>query len=171
MRFCLRQTTRMCLRPAKLSQVRVSDTTLLRSIGTLPLRDRSLLQLFLNKGASQGELAGVLGVSRQRVAKILRQLLTAASDPGRLALVNAWHRLSPQQQRLAYLHLILGMPLREISRLGLISQRAEANGRPDTAVGRTTLGRLMRQIERKVQRIAAAAEREAHSAPATPPDR
>jgi len=161
----------MCLRPAKLSQVRVSDTALLRAIGTLPRRDRSLLQLFLNKGASQGELAGVLGVSRQRVGKILRQLLTEASDPGRLALVNAWHRLSPQQQRLAYLHLILGMPLREISRLGLISQGAEANGCPDPAVGRTTLGRLVRQIERKVRRIAAAAEREGHGALATPPDR
>jgi len=139
--------------------------TLVRSIGTLPLRDRCILRLFLNKGASHSELAGILGTSRRRVGDILRRLLSAASDPRRLALVNAWRRLSPEEQRLAYLHLILEMPLSEISRMGLM-RRKEADGALAPAVSRGLLAQQLRQIMRKVQRIAAAA-----AAAATRPDR
>jgi hypothetical protein len=127
------------------------DQALLRSIGTLPLRDRCLLRLFLDKGASHGELAGVLGVSRKRVARTLERLLSVASDPGRIALLGAWDRLSWDEQRLAYLHLILEVPLREISRLGLM-QRQQADGSLDPVVSRTTLARLLRKIGRKVRR-------------------
>jgi hypothetical protein len=136
---------------------------LVRSIGTLPLRDRCILRLFLNKGASHSELAGILGTSRRRVGDILRRLLSVASDPRRLALVNAWRRLSPEEQRLAYLHLILEMPLNEISRMGLM-RRMGADGVLAPAVSRGALAQQLRQIMRKVQRIAAAAA-------ATRPDR
>jgi DNA-directed RNA polymerase specialized sigma24 family protein len=136
---------------------------LVRSIGTLPLRDRCILRLFLNKGASHSELAGILGTSRRRVGDILRRLLSVASDPRRLSLVNAWRRLSPEEQRLAYLHLILEMPLSEISRMGLM-RRKEADGTAVPAISRGLLARQLRQIMRKVQRITAAAA-------ATRPDR
>jgi hypothetical protein len=92
-------------------------------------------------------------MSRKRVAETLRHLLSVASDPGRIALVSAWGRLSPEEQRLAYLHLILEMPLREIARIGLM-RRQEPDGSLGAAVRRTTLGRLMRRIERKVRRYA-----------------
>lgn len=138
---------------------------LVRSIGTLPLRDRCILRLFLNKGASHSELAGILGTSRRRVGDMLRRLLSVASDPRRLALVNAWRRLSPEEQRLAYLHLILEMPLSEISRMGLM-RRMGADDVLAPAVSRGLLARQLRQIMRKVQRIAAVA-----AAAATRPDR
>ena len=139
------------------------DQAFLRSIGTLPLRDRCLLRLFLDKGASHGELAGVLGVSRKRVARTLERLLAVASDPGRIALLGAWDRLSWDEQRLAYLHLILEVPLREISRLGLM-QRQQADGSLGPVVNRMTLGRLLRKIDRKVRRYKARSR-------ATRPDR
>jgi hypothetical protein len=74
-----------------------------------------------------------------------------ASDPGRIALLGAWDRLSWDEQRLAYLHLILEVPLREISRLGLM-ERQQADGSLDPVVSRTTLARLLRKIGRKVRR-------------------
>jgi orotate phosphoribosyltransferase-like protein len=129
-----------------------------------------MLQLFLNRGASHGELAGILGMSRRKVGKILQRLITAAADPERLALVNAWRRLSHEQQRLAYLHLILRIPLHEISRMGLMSAAPTA-GVPAPAASRTTLARRLRQIMRKVQRIAAAPEPAAAAAAATQPER
>jgi len=96
---------------------------------------------------------------------MLRRLLSVASDPRRLALVNAWRRLSPEEQRLAYLHLILEMPLSEISRMGLM-RRMGADDVLAPAVSRGLLARQLRQIMRKVQRIAAVA-----AAAATRPDR
>ena len=139
------------LRIDKRLSVATHDQALLRSIGTLPLRDRCLLRLFLDKGASHGELAGVLGVSRKRVAKTIGRLISVASDPGRLALLGVWDRLSQDEQRLAYLHLIMDVPLREISRLGLMERR-QADGSLDPVVSRTTLGRLLRKIGRTVRR-------------------
>ena len=170
MRFYGLRTTGLCLPPAKLGQGNTSDAAFMRAIVTLPLRDRCLLRLFLNRGASQAELAGILGMSRQRVAKMLQRLISTAADPRRLALVSAWHRLSPQEQRLAYLHVILEVPLPRIARMGLL-RRTEADGRPGPIVSRTTLTRLMRRIQRKAQRGAAARNRRAARTPTTPPDR
>ena len=170
MRIRLAKTARTCLPLAKLGNGLVTDRAMLRSIGTLPIRDRCLLRLFLNRGASHGELAGILGMTRQGVAKTLRRLISTAADPRRLALVSAWHRFSPHEQRLAYLHLILEMPLHEISRLRLM-RRAEADNHAGPAVSRTTLARLMRQIQRKVQRVATRAQRQAAATPFIPPDR
>ena len=144
--------TRLML--AKCLSGATQDQVLLRSIRTLPLRDRCLLRLFLDRGASHGELAGVLGISRKRVARTLERLLSVASDPGRIALISVWSRLSPEEQRLAYLHLILEMPLREIARTGLL-RRQEPDGSLGAVVSRTTLCRLMRRIERKVRRYKA----------------
>lgn len=142
----------------------------MRALNTLPLRDRCLLRLFLNKGASHRELAGILGMSRQRVAKILQRLIATAADPERLALVSAWHRLSPEDQRLAYLHVILEVPLPRIARMGLL-RKTQADGRPGPLISRTALTRHMARIRRKVQRVAAARNLGAAVAPPTPPDR
>ena len=92
--------------------------------------------LFLNRGATYGELAGVLGMTRREAGRVLRRLLLAAADP----------------KRLAYLHLILEISLQEISHLGLI-ETPQADGRR-IAVSRSTLNRRLRQIARKVQRAA-----------------
>jgi DNA-binding HxlR family transcriptional regulator len=126
------------------------------------------VKLFLDRGASHGELAGLLGISRRMVAKRLRRLLSAAMAPGRLALVNAWPRLHPEEQRLAYLHLILEMPLHEIARLGLM-RRVDPDGSAGPHIARVTLGRHLRQIMRKVERVAAAAQ--AAAGPSTRQDR
>jgi len=139
------------LRIDKRLSVATHDQALLRSIGTLPLRDRCLLRLFLDRGASHGELAGVLGVSRKRVARTIERIISVASDPGRIALLGAWDRLSPDEQRLAYLHLVLEVPLREITRLGLMEQR-QPDGGLVPVDSRTTLCRLLRKIGRKVRR-------------------
>jgi hypothetical protein len=101
---------------------------------------------------------------------MLRRLISTAADPERLVLIGAWHRLSPEEQRLAYLHVILDVPLPRIARLGLI-RKTEADGRPGPAISRTTLARLMRRIRRKVLRVTAARNRRAGGAPTTPPDR
>jgi hypothetical protein len=148
------KTTGTRLRIAKCLSGAIQNQAILRSIGALPLRDRCLLRLFLDRGASHGELAGVLGMSRKKVARTLDRLLSVASDPGRIALISAWSRLSPEEQRLAYLHLILEMPLREIARTGLM-HRQEPDGGLGAVVRRTTLCRLMRRIERKVRRYKA----------------
>jgi hypothetical protein len=108
--------------------------------------------LFLNRGATYGELAGVLGMTRREAGRVLRRLLLAAADPKRLALVSVWPRLTPDEQRLAYLNLILEISLQEISHLGLI-ETPQADGRR-IAVSRSTLNRRLRQIARKVQRAA-----------------
>jgi hypothetical protein len=102
------------------------------------------------------------------MAKKLQRLLSVATAPVRLALVNAWPRLRPEEQRLAYLHLILEMPLHEIARMGLM-RRIESDGSPGPHIARATLARQLRQIMRKVQRVAAAAQ--AAAGPATRQDR
>jgi hypothetical protein len=124
--------------------------------------------LFLNRGATYGELAGVLGTTRKEAGRVVRRLISAAADPKRLALVSVWPRLTPDEQRLAYLHLILEIPLREISHLGLM-ETPQPNGRR-LAASRSTLNRRLRQIDWKVRR--AALRRKARGAPTTtPPDR
>jgi hypothetical protein len=124
--------------------------------------------LFLNRGATYGELAGVLGMTRREAGRVLRRLLLAAADPKRLALVSIWPRLTPDEQRLAYLNLILEIPLQEISHLGLI-ETPQPDGRR-LAVSRSTLNRRLRQIDWKVRR-AAQRRKAGGAATATPQDR
>jgi predicted DNA-binding protein (UPF0251 family) len=118
---------------------------------SLSVRERNLLRLIYRRGASHKELAGLLGVSRWAVRRMVRQALTRARDPMHLALVRSWRRLTPTDQRLAYLHRILGLSLREISRLGLVAGPAE-NGRSGRPACLNTLRAWMRRIERGLRR-------------------
>ncbi|MBE3070288.1 MAG: hypothetical protein IMZ66_08635 [Planctomycetes bacterium] len=137
-----------------------------RAIRLLPLRQRSILRILYLRGASQGELAGALGISRQALRRMLRQALRRATDPTNLALVACWRRLTPYERRLAYLNRFLGLALPKIARLSLVAMPADR--------GRTPWGRrrylehTMRTIVRKALRHArrAAGQDSAGAAPA-----
>jgi len=118
---------------------------------SLSVRERNLLRLVYRRGASHGEVAGVLGVSRRAVRRMVRQALARATDPMHLALLRSWRRLTPSEQRLAYLHRILGLSLREIARLGLVDGPAE-DGRSEGPACLNTLRAWMRRIERGLWR-------------------
>jgi len=128
-----------------------SDGPSLDVIRAMPPRDRNLLRLVYNRGASHGELAGILGVSRTTVRRMVRQALARAADPAQLAIVRSWRCLSPQERRLVYLHKILGVSLREIARLELVCGLPR-DGQSGGAAGLTSLRRWMREIERRLRR-------------------
>ena len=117
----------------------------------MPLRERSLLRLLYYRGASHRELAGALGISRPALRRMLNRILARATDPLLAATVSAWDRLAPAERRLAYLHRVLGLALRDIARQGLVPGR-EIGGRPAGAARLTTMRRQMRAIDRKVTR-------------------
>ena len=129
-----------------------------RAIRLLPLRQRSILRILYLRGASQGELAGALGISRQALRRMLRQALRRATDPTSLALVACWRRLTPYERRLACLNRFLGLALPKIARLNLVAVPADR--------GRTPWGRrrylehTMRTIVRKALRHARRAARQ-----------
>jgi len=104
------------------------------------------LRLLYHRGASQGELAGAMGISRMDLRRIVRRAMARATDPMQIALLAAWRRLTPEEQRLAYLHRFLGLSLREIARHALVE-----GPQGDGPASPTTLRRMMRRIMRKVR--------------------
>ena len=142
-----------CLEPSEQQGSRLLRQALEGVVRTLPLRERSLLRLLYLRGASQRELAGALGISRAALRRLLRRAVERATDPMQLALVRSWRRLAPQERRLAYLHRVLGLSLREIARRGLADGSDAGTARDRSSA--STLRRRMRQIERTVQRAEA----------------
>ena len=130
---------------------RLLGRSIWRTFRALPLRDRSILRLLYYRGASQGELAGALGISRESLRRTVHRILARASDPMTLALIAAWTDLDPAEQRLAYLHRILGVSLREIVRYGLVPG-PEGDGRSNGTACMNTLRKKLRAIDRKIRR-------------------
>jgi DNA-directed RNA polymerase specialized sigma24 family protein len=128
----------------------LGDRAIWRVLQTLPLRDRCLLRLLYRRGATQSELAGALGISRYALRRILRRVVARARDPLQNAIVTQWDRLTPWEQRLAYLHRILGLSLREIARHGLVESPTR-DGRSGGAACVNTLRARMRRIEARVR--------------------
>jgi len=88
-----------------------------------------------------------MGISREDLRRIIRRAMARATDPMQLVLLALWRRLTPDEQRLTYLHRFLGLSLREIARRGLIEGR-----RGDGPASPSALRRTMRRIRRKVAR-------------------
>ena len=97
-----------------------TDYAVRRAFRALPLRQRCLLRLIYHRGASLAELAGALGMSRSSLKWTLNQALGQAADPLHRGMVDCWDRLTGREQRLLYLHRILGLSLRKIVREGLM---------------------------------------------------
>jgi DNA-directed RNA polymerase specialized sigma24 family protein len=132
----------------------LGDRAIWRTLQAFPLRERCLLRLLYRRGATQSEVAGALGISRAALRRILRRVVVRARDPLQNAIVAQWDRLTPGEQRLAYLHRILGLSLREIARHGLVESPAR-DGRSGGAVCVNTLRARMRRIEARVRAISA----------------
>jgi DNA-directed RNA polymerase specialized sigma24 family protein len=122
-----------------------------RDLCLLPPRERNLLRLAYYRGATRGELAGALGVSRSTLDRMLRRAHRRATDPANLALVRCWRRLSDQQQRLVRLNRFWGMSLRQIARDGLIAV-ATHDGHPGPPATLGELRSMMRATQRKARR-------------------
>jgi DNA-binding transcriptional regulator LsrR (DeoR family) len=116
--------------------------------------------LLHHRGATQSEVAGALGISRAALRRIIQRAVALARDPLQIGIVAIWDRLSPEDQRLAYLHRILGLSLREIARHGLVESPVR-DGRSGGAACVNTLRSRMRRIEARVR---------ATSVPPQPPD-
>jgi len=132
----------------------LGDRAIWRVLQALPLRERCLLRLLYRRGATQSEVAGALGISRYALRRILRRVVARARDPLQNAIVTQWDRLTPGEQRLAYLHRILGLSLREIARHGLVESPVR-DGRSDGAACVNTLRARMRRIEARVRATSA----------------
>jgi predicted DNA-binding protein (UPF0251 family) len=122
-----------------------------RTFQALPLRDRSILRLVYERGATQRELAGAMGVTRDKVRGILRKALKRATDPVLADLIAAWATLPPEERRLVYLHRILGVTIRDIARFGLAKDPAD-RGQPKRRQSEWVLGSRLRKIERRIRR-------------------
>jgi len=145
---------------------RLSSALQAREIRFLPLRERSLLRLLYYRGATQGELAGALGISRGAVRRMLRRAILRATDPQNLAILQSWHRLTDDERRLARLHRFMGISLNKIARQRLIAIPSQ-NGRSDDLASFGQLRGMMRAIQRKAQRHDRRREaRTAHEGPA-----
>lgn len=132
----------------------------------LPQRDRSLLTLLRQRGASLREVAGLLGVSRITVRRMAGRAVRRATDPENLAILASWQRLKPEEQRLVYLHRFLGMSLRRIARPGLVATSPSGSG-SGAAAGAKSPRAVWRKIRRKVRRWART--KQPQEAPALPP--
>ena len=122
-----------------------------RDLYLLPPRERNLLRLAYYRGATRGELAGALGVSRSTLDRMLRRARRRITDPENLALVRCWRRLTDQEQRLVRLNRFWGMSLRQIARDGLIAV-ATLDGHPGAPATLGELRGMMRATQRKARR-------------------
>lgn len=120
----------------------------------LPLRDRSLLMLAYGRGAKVSEIAGLLGLPKKQVRRLVRSARRRASDRGLVALASVWRRLEPHERRLVYLHRVLGMPLRAIARMRLVDVPSE-RGQAERAGSRLVLRRVIARIEGKARKLVA----------------
>lgn len=123
-----------------------------RAFRMLPLRERSLLKLVYERGATHAELAGALGMSKGSLRRTLSHAIERATDPLHIQIVACWNQLLPREQRLVYLHRVLGIPLRQIARDGLV-QNERTDGRTGPSPCLASLRKEMRAIERKVCRL------------------
>ena len=143
----------LSLLDGKTQRHHLSRRDLRRAWRLLPQRDRSLLTLLRQRGASLREVAGLLGVSRITVRRMAGRAVRRATDPENLAILASWQRLKPEEQRLVYLHRFLGMSLRRIARLGPVATPPSGSG--SVAASRAKSPRAMwRKIRRKVRRWA-----------------
>jgi len=117
----------------------------------LPLKERCLLRLLYYRGATQGELAGALGVSRGRLRRMLRRAHRRATDPENLAIVRCWRRLTEQEQRVVRLNCFWGLSLREVVHDGLIAM-PPVGGRPGSTATLAQLRSMIRAVQRKARR-------------------
>lgn len=139
------------LTTSELQHLGIRKPLLRRIFHLIPLRERYLLRLVHVRGASQRELAGLLGVSPRTVRRTLKRARTRLRNPLNLALVARWNRLDPSERRLVHLHRLQGIPLRRIARLGLIPA-PPAHGRPAQAATFRELRSLWRRLERRAER-------------------
>ncbi len=130
---------------------------------TLPRRDRGLLRLAHARGASHAELADALGVSRATVRKWIGRAEAHARDPRRLALATHLTRLRERDRRLAYLHWVVGLSIREIARQRLVPAFGRAGRHPSEA----TLRRHLRRIGRRLDDLQAEGDADAALTPHT----
>ncbi len=141
-----------CLPANKLRPLGVTPQHLRRLFHLIPLRERYALRLTEVRGASQRELAGLLGVSPRTVRRLLDRARGRLRDPLNLALIARWHRLDPAEQRLVDLHRFKGVPLRDVARLGLVC--LPAGGGTAAPACLREVKALWRRVERKGQRWA-----------------
>jgi predicted DNA-binding protein (UPF0251 family) len=118
----------------------------------LPLKEQCIVRLLCHRRATQWEVAGALGISTASLRRLLRRCLKRARDPVLAALLDAWSLLETGEQRLVYLHRVLGLSLREIARRGIADPPATGGTQPAATL--STLRRRMRRIERKGARLA-----------------
>lgn len=124
------------------------------AIRTLPARERALLRLYLDRAASTREMAAALGTSRSTVRRWIRRARDRAADPLRMAFLKHWQKLSPQDLRLAFYHLVRGLSLRRIAREGLVGEPGVRHRGASAA----SLSRRMRRIRRRIERAEARAD-------------
>jgi DNA-directed RNA polymerase specialized sigma24 family protein len=121
-----------------------------RTFRTLPHRERCIINLIYNRGATVAEVAGLLGISRTGLTRILTRGISRVTNPFYQALANNWDRLTPRHRRLLYLHRVLDISLATIARDGLMTpvDGAGPTAPPDTLwTLRRELREAMRQIE------------------------
>jgi len=150
------------LTSSELRRLGITARHLHRLFHLIPLRERCLLRLVHLRGASQRELAGLVGISPRSVRRTLARARARLRDPVNLALVARWRRLDASERRLVYLYRLQGIPLRRLARLGLIP--GPASDRPDPPASLQALRSLWRRLERTAVRAA----RRRVSAPAAP---
>ena len=136
-----------------------------RTFRLLPLKDRCLLRLALNRGATTAELAGLLGTNWISVRRRLERLVKWLGHPAQQQMLAAWPRLDQGQRRLLYLHRVLGLPLREIARQGLM--KGQDDKRP-AAASASSLRRMTRHIDRRIHALAPADPLHARAGPPSP---
>jgi len=125
-----------------------------RGLNLLTLKDRSLLKLLYYRGATQGELAGALGISRCTLRRMLRTARARATNPQNLAILLCWRRLTDEERHLVRLNCFMGVSLRRVAHDRLITMPAEppACGGLYGAATFSQLRRMMRAVQRKARR-------------------
>jgi DNA-binding MarR family transcriptional regulator len=92
-----------------------------------------MMELYLIKGCSVRQLAGLTGMSRQRVTRWLERLTGRLMDDKYLNIYQDRESRSKLQMAIAYEHYLLGLSVRSIAE--------------KLKVSRVTVGKTIRELE------------------------
>lgn len=101
----------------------MSDRLLARA-RQLPPADAALVELYLRGGASQREMARLVGCPPGSISRRVRRLLNRLNDPIVAALIEDGRGLDPQARLLGIGRFLLGRSVRELAQAHRLS-RAE----------------------------------------------
>jgi hypothetical protein len=139
------------LTTSEIASLGLRERDLRRLFRLMPPKERAMLRLYHRRGATQEEIAELLGTTDRSVRRALKTARQRLCDPVNLGLAAGWPRLDPRERQFVTLYRFKGLPLRKIVRLGLVAAPPR-KGRPGSTATLSDLRAMDRRLVRKARR-------------------